>query len=141
MRFAVAAAPHHPRTAIEDQRYEEAFQHCGDYCCARVCRACLGTAYGPEPDCEHRHRPGCFSSRGFGPSSPLHDLNEESAGLPGAAPYPQPLALVRLLEVMALIDEAACDELMLRAPEVPDEEFRALIAKWRQECPSRRFNE
>jgi hypothetical protein len=55
------------------------------------------------------------------------------------------LALVRLLEVMALLDEAACDptcdELTLRTPEVPDEEFRALIAKWRQEPPSGRLDE
>ena len=145
MHFAVSAAPHHPRTATEDQRYEEAFQHCSDYCRARVCRACFGTAYGSGPDCEPRHRPGCFSSRGVGPSSPLHNLNEESAGLLGAASYPQRLALVRLLEVMALFEEAACEptcgELRLRTPEVPDGEFRALIAKWRQERLSGRLNE
>jgi hypothetical protein len=81
----------------------------------------------------------------FGPSSPLHNLNEEPAGLPGAAPYPQHLALVRLLEVMALLDEAGCDptcgELMLRTPEATDGEFRALISKWRQQRPSRRLKE
>ena len=48
-------------------------------------------------------------------------------------------------EVMAPLDEAArdptCDELMLRAPEVPDEEFRALITKWRQQHPSWRLKE
>jgi hypothetical protein len=29
---------------------------------ARVCRACVGTAYGSGPECEHRHRAGCYSS-------------------------------------------------------------------------------
>jgi hypothetical protein len=100
---------------------------------------------GPGPTANTGTGPGVFLPAGFGPSSPLHDLNEESAGLPGGAPYPQGLALVRLLEVMALLDEAACDptcdELTLRTPEVPDEEFRALIAKWRQERPSGRLNE
>ena len=89
--------------------------------------------------------PGVLPPEGFGPSSPLHNLNEEPAGLPGAAPYPQRLALFRLLGVMALLDEAGCDpscgELMLRAPEATDEEFRALIAKWRQERPSWRPKE
>jgi hypothetical protein len=89
--------------------------------------------------------PGVIPPSGFGPSSPLHNLNEESAGPPGAAPCPHRLALVRLLEVMALLDEAACDptcdELKLRTPEVPDEEFRALITKWRQERPSWRLKE
>jgi len=145
MRFAVLRRPHHPRAATQDQRYEEAFQHCSDYCCARVCRACFGTAYRSGPDCEHRHRAGCYSSRGFGPSSPLYNLNQGSAGLPGAAPYPQRLALVRLLEVVALFDEAGRDptfaELMLRTPEATDEEFRALITKSRQERPSWRLKE
>ena len=45
-------------------KYEEASQRRSDYCFARVCRACFGTAYGSEPDCKPRHRPGCFSSRG-----------------------------------------------------------------------------
>src|ERR1700720_3142285 len=53
--------------------------------------------------------PGVIPPGGFGPSSPLKNLNEGSAVLPGAAPYPQRLALVRLLEVMALLDEAGCD--------------------------------
>ena len=48
-------------------------------------------------------------------------------------------------EVMALLDEAArdptCDELMLRTPEAADEEFRALITKWRQERSSWRLKE
>jgi hypothetical protein len=55
------------------------------------------------------------------------------------------LALVRLLEVMALLDEAGCDptcgELMLSTPAATDEEFRALITKWRQERPSWRLKE
>jgi hypothetical protein len=79
-----------------------------------------------------------------GPSSPLQNLHEESAGLPGVAPYPQRLALVRLLEVMALLDEAACGPTcddMLRTPEATDEEFRALITKWRQERPNWRLKE
>jgi len=100
---------------------------------------------GPGPTANPGTGPGVFLPGGVSPSSPLHNLNEESAGLPGAAPSPQGLALVRLLEVMALLDEAACDptcdELTLRTPEVPDEEFRALIAKWRQEPPSGRLDE
>jgi hypothetical protein len=48
-------------------------------------------------------------------------------------------------EVMAVLDEAArdpsCEELMLRAPEATDEEFRALVAKWCQERPSWRLKE
>jgi len=48
-------------------------------------------------------------------------------------------------EVMAPLDEAArdptCVELMLRAPEATDEEFRVLIAKWRQERLSWRLKE
>ena len=73
------------------------------------------------------------------------NLNEGSAVLPSAAPYPQRLALVRLLEVVALFDEAGRDptfaELMLRTPEATDEEFRALITKSRQERPSWRLKE
>ena len=65
MHFSVSAALHHPSTASEDQRYEQASQHRSDYCCARVCRACFGTAYGSGPDCEHRHRARCYSSRGI----------------------------------------------------------------------------
>ena len=87
---------------------------------------------------------GVIPPGGFGPSSPLHNLNEESAGLPGAAPYPQRLALVRLLEVIALLDKSACDptcDEMLRTPEATDEEFRALITKWHQERPSWRLKE
>jgi hypothetical protein len=99
---------------------------------------------GPGPTANTATGPGVLPPGGFGPS-PLHNLNEESAGLSGGAPYPQRLVLVRLLEVMALLDEAACDptcgELRLRTPEVPDEEFRALIAKWRHERPSGRLNE
>ena len=99
----------------------------------------------PGPTVNTGTGPGVLPTGGFGPSSPLHNLNEEPAGLPGAAPYPQRLALFRLLGVMALLDEAACDptcdELTLRTPEVPDEEFRALIAKWRQEPPSGRLDE
>jgi hypothetical protein len=63
MHFSVSAALHHPSTASEDQRYEEASQHRSDYCCARGRRSCFGTACGSWPDCEHRHRPGCSSSR------------------------------------------------------------------------------
>jgi len=63
MHFSVSAALHHPSTASEDQRYEEASHHCSDYCCARVCRACFGTACGSGADCVYRHRPGCPSSR------------------------------------------------------------------------------
>ena len=99
---------------------------------------------GPGPTANTGTGPGVLPPGGFGPS-PLHNLNEESAGLSGAAPYPQRLVLVRLLEVMALLDEAACDptcdELLMRTPEVPDEEFRALITKWRQERPSWRLKE
>ena len=82
------SSPRHPITATEDQGHEQASQHRSDYCCARVCRACFGTAGGSGPDCEHRHRAGCYPSRGYGPSSPLFNLNlkEESAGLPAAAP-------------------------------------------------------
>jgi hypothetical protein len=100
---------------------------------------------GPGPTANTGTGPGVLPPGGFGPSSPLYNLNEESAGLPGGAPYPQSLALVRLLAVMALLDEAGCDptcdELLLRTPEVPDEEFRALITKWRQERPSWRLKE
>ena len=57
-----------------------------------------------------------------------------------AAIVAQRLALVRLLEVIALLDEAGGDptfaELMLRTPEATDEEFRALITKSRQELPA-----
>ena len=99
----------------------------------------------PGPTVNTGTGPGVLPPGGFGPSSPLHNLNEEPAGLPGAAPYPQRLALFRLLGVMALLDEAGCDpycgELMLRAPEAADEEFRALVAKWRQERPSWRLKE
>ena len=63
MHFSVSAALHHPSTASEDQRYEEASHHCSDYCCARVCRACFGTACGSGADCVYRYRPGCPSSR------------------------------------------------------------------------------
>jgi hypothetical protein len=118
--FCRLSRPHHRRTATEDQRYEEASQHCSDYGCARVCRARFGTAYGSGPDCERRRRAGCYSSRWVRPLVSLKNLNEGSAVLPGAAPYPQRLALVRLLEVMALLDEAGCDPtcggLMLSTP-------------------------
>jgi hypothetical protein len=63
MHFSVSAALHHPSTASEDQRYEEASHHCSGYCCARVCRACFGTACGSGADCVYRYRPGCPSSR------------------------------------------------------------------------------
>jgi hypothetical protein len=100
---------------------------------------------GPGPIANTGTGPGVIPPCGFGPSSPLKNLNEGSAVLPGAAPYPQRLALVRLLEVMALLDEAGCDptcgELMLSTPEATDEEFRALITKWRQERPSWRLKE
>ena len=62
---------------------------------------------------------GVIPPAGFAPSSPVHNLNEESAGLPGASPFPQRLALVRLLEVITLLDKAACDPTcvdMLRTP-------------------------
>jgi len=100
---------------------------------------------GPGPTANTGTGPGVIPSGGFGPSSPLYNLNQGSAGLPGAAPYPQRLALVRLLEVVALFDEAGRDptfaELMLRPPEATDEEFRALITKSRQERPSWRLKE
>jgi len=100
---------------------------------------------GPGPTAKTGTGPGVIPPGGFGPSSPLKNLNEGSAVLPGAAPYPQRLALVRLLEVMALLDEAGCDptcgELMLSTPAATDEEFRALITKWRQERPSWRLKE
>jgi hypothetical protein len=119
------------------------FQHCCDYCCTRVRRARFGTAYESGSDCEHR--PGVLPPGGFGPSSPLHNLNEEPAGLPGAAPYPQRLALFRLLGVMALLDGAGCTRPAANSccapPEATDEEFRALVAKWRQERPSWRLKE
>ena len=96
---------------------------------------------GPGPTVNTGTGPGVLPPEGFGPSSPLYSLNEEPAGLPGAAPYPQHLALVWLLEVMALLDEAGCDptcdELMLHTPEAADGEFRALISK----RPSRRIKE
>jgi hypothetical protein len=48
-------------------------------------------------------------------------------------------------EVMALLDEAArdpsCEELMLRAAEATDEEFRALITKWLRERAGWRLKE
>ena len=95
----------------------------------------------PGPTVNTGTGPGVLPPGGFGPSSPLHNLNEEPAGLPGAAPYPQHLAFVRLLEVIALLDEAGCDptcdELMLHTPEAADREFRALISK----RPSRRLKE
>jgi len=50
-----------------------------------------------------------------------------------------------VFEVMALLDEAGCDptcgELILSTPAATDEEFRALITKWRQERPSWRLKE
>jgi hypothetical protein len=64
---------------------------------------------GPGPTANPGTGPGVFLPGGVGPSSPLDNLNEESAGLPGAASYPQRLAWVRLLEIMALFDEAACE--------------------------------
>jgi hypothetical protein len=105
----------------------------------------LAQRTGPGPTANTGTGPGILPPGGFGPSSPLHNLSEESAGLPGAAPYAQGLALVRLLEVMALLGEPACDptcdEFFLRTPEVPDEEFRALITKLHQERPSWRLKE
>jgi hypothetical protein len=100
---------------------------------------------GPDPIANTGTGPGVIPPGGFGPSSPLKNLNEGSAVLPGAVPYPRRLALVRLLEVMALLNEAGCDptcgELMLSTPEATDGEFRALITKWRQERPSWRLKE
>ena len=87
---------------------------------------------------------GALPQGRVGPSSPLQNLHEAPAGLLDAGPYPQRLALVRLLEVMALLDEAECDPTcddMLRTPEATDEEFGALISKWRQERPSWRLKE
>src|SRR5580704_10189865 len=52
---------------------------------------------GPGPTANPGTGPGVFLPGGVGPSSPLDNLNEESAGLPGAASYPQRLAWVRLL--------------------------------------------
>ena len=75
---------------------------------------------GPGPTVNTGAGPGVLPPGRFGSSSPLNNLSEASAGLTGAAPYLQRLALVRLLEVMALLDEAGCDptrdELMLRTP-------------------------
>jgi len=85
MHFSALAALHHRSTASEDQRYEEASQHRSGYCCARDRYSRFGTAHRAGPDCEHGHRAGCYSSRGYGPSSPLHNLNAGS-GLFGAAP-------------------------------------------------------
>ena len=82
---------------------------------------------GPGPTANTGAGPGVIPPGGFGPSSPLKNLNEGSAVLPGAAPYPQRLALVRLLEVMALLNEAGCNptcgELMLSAPELQTRSF------------------
>jgi hypothetical protein len=82
---------------------------------------------GPGPIANTGTGPGVIPPGGFGPSSPLKNLNEGSAVLPGAAPYPQRLALVRLLEVMALLNEAGCDptcgELMLSTPELQTRSF------------------
>ena len=64
---------------------------------------------GPGPTVNTGTGPGVLPPEGFGPSSPIYSLNEEPAGLPGAAPYPPHLALVWLVEVMALLDEAGCD--------------------------------
>src|ERR1700730_5945503 len=50
---------------------------------------------GPGPTANAGAGPGVIPPGGFGPSSPLKNLNEGSAVLPGAAPYPQRLALVR----------------------------------------------
>ena len=142
---ASPSQPHYPRTATEDQRCEEVFQHCSDYCCARVCRACFSTAYGSGSNCEHRHWAGCSSARGV--RSLVSALQSERGACWSArcGPYPQHLALVWLLEVMALLDEVGCDptcdELMLHTPEAADGEFRALISKWRQQRPSRRLKE
>jgi hypothetical protein len=83
---------------------------------------------GPGPTANTGTGPGVIPPGGFDPSSPLKNLDEGFAVLPGAAPYPQRLALVRLLEVIALLDEAGCDptcgELMLSIPEATDEEYR-----------------
>jgi hypothetical protein len=76
--FCRLSRPHHRRTATEDQRYEEASQHCSDYGCARVCRARFGTAYGSGPDCEHRRRAGCYSSRWV---RPLFSAQKSERGL------------------------------------------------------------
>src|SRR5580693_7865060 len=44
---------------------------------------------GPGPTVNTGTGPGVLPPGRFGPSSPLHNLSEESAGLTGAAPYPQ----------------------------------------------------
>jgi hypothetical protein len=49
----------------------------------------LAQRTGPGPTANTGTGPGILPPGGFGPSSPLHNLSEESAGLPGAAPYAQ----------------------------------------------------
>jgi hypothetical protein len=41
---------------------------------------------GPGPNANTGTGPGVIPPGGFGPSSPLYNLNEGSSGLPGAAP-------------------------------------------------------
>ena len=53
-----------PAPSENYNRYEEAFPHRSDYCCARVCRACFGTAHKSGPECKYWQRPGCYSSGG-----------------------------------------------------------------------------
>jgi hypothetical protein len=140
MRFAVSAAPPYPRTATQTKDMKKLLSIAAITAAPASAVPASAQRTSPGPTVNTGTGPGVLPPGGFGPSSPLHNLNEEPAGLPGAAPYPQRLALFRLLGVMALLDEAGCDptcgELMLRAPEAADEEFRALVAKWRQERPS-----
>src|ERR1700751_2222563 len=118
MHFAVSAAPHHPRTAHRTKDMKKLLSTAAIIAALAAAVPASAQRTGPGPTANTSPGPGVIPPGGFGPSSPLHNLNEESAGPPGAAPYPHRLALVRLLEVIALLDEApcdpTCDELKLR---------------------------
>ena len=49
----------------EDQRHETSLERHRDYCRACDRRTGFSTAYRPRPVCEHGHRPGRHSPRGF----------------------------------------------------------------------------
>jgi len=99
----------------------------------------------PGPTVNTGTGPGVLPPGGFGPSSPLHNLNEEPAGLPGAAPLSSTFGFIPAARSHGPARRSRLRPDLRRThaarTEATDEEFRALVAKWRQERPSWRLKE
>ena len=82
MRFAVAS-PHHPRTTTDMKKLFRTAAIIAELASAVPASA---QRTSPGPNANTGSGPGVIPPGGFGPSSPLFNLNERSPGLPDAAP-------------------------------------------------------